>query len=287
MGIVIVLVLLIPVFVGILVVFFQPHNTISNFAILIHDVQEKPHNLSTISCSSLEKNAKIISKSDFNFIQFKDIDTTQKDQYSIIFDDGFKSNIAAAEILKKHNVPATFFLTTAHLINEETVNIYKNREYLSKEEIQNLSNNGFEIGSHTVHHFDLTLLSKEDLIFELEESKEILERIINKEVTSLSIPYGLWDNNVIEVAQSLGYKNIAIYNYITQYTQQNNLIPSIPLTPLEINETIINKIEETSRFQMAVQSVIPHFAKGSPLGIFHNKYIRLPYPWFSNSKKHK
>lgn len=64
---------------------------------------------------------------------------------------------------------------------------------------------GWEIGSHTVNHPDLSTLSDADLVYELEESKKILEEQ-GLFVRGLAIPYGHYDNRVLRfIAKTYDY----------------------------------------------------------------------------------
>ena len=65
-----------------------------------------------------------------------------------------------------------------------------------------------EIGSHTQTHPKLTSLSDEDVRIELSESKEEIEKIINKKVKFLAYPYGSKNevnDKVINIAKDVGY----------------------------------------------------------------------------------
>ena len=65
------------------------------------------------------------------------------------------------------------------------------------EEAKEMQNKGWEIGSHTLNHKNLTALSNEELIIELEASKEILEKKGFK-IKSIAFPFGIYNKKVIE-----------------------------------------------------------------------------------------
>ena len=54
------------------------------------------------------------------------------------------------------------------------------------------------IGSHTVNHHSLPTLSDEELDKELKDSKEYLEKLLNKKVKTICYPSGKYDSRVIE-----------------------------------------------------------------------------------------
>lgn len=64
------------------------------------------------------------------------------------------------------------------------------------------------IGSHGYYHNDLANLSREELVFELKASKEYLEGIIQKPVSSIAFPYGSYSKLVLEESMNAGYKQL-------------------------------------------------------------------------------
>jgi len=65
---------------------------------------------------------------------------------------------------------------------------------------------GFKIGSHLVHHEDMTRLDGAELQRELEGSRIIIEKKIRKAITALSYPYGKFNARVLKATRSAGYK---------------------------------------------------------------------------------
>lgn len=127
---------------------------------------------------------------------------------AITFDDGYKDNIvAAAPLLKKFGLKATFFISTSY-IDEKSQKRWADgemREYMRWEDIARLEEMGFEIGSHMVHHTNLTALSDADLCLEFKSSRDIISRHIGCPVKIFSYPYGKVDRRVIETARDTGY----------------------------------------------------------------------------------
>ena len=69
--------------------------------------------------------------------------------------------------------------------------------------IQEMHKNGMEIGSHSHSHGDLR---NADLEKELNQSKTLLENIINDTVYSFCYPCGLYNKNAIDHLAKYGYK---------------------------------------------------------------------------------
>lgn len=82
--------------------------------------------------------------------------------------------------------------------------------YLSEDEIVEISNMGFEIGSHGSSHTPFSRLSADEQSHELLVSKRYLELLIGKSVKSFCYPYGgksTYNSSTLETLKRLGYKN--------------------------------------------------------------------------------
>jgi peptidoglycan/xylan/chitin deacetylase (PgdA/CDA1 family) len=64
---------------------------------------------------------------------------------------------------------------------------------------------GWEVGSHTVSHPDLTRLADAELELELEASRDELERLLGIPCISLAYPLGRVDRRVADAAAAAGY----------------------------------------------------------------------------------
>ena len=113
----------------------------------------------------------------------------------VTFDDGYKDNIdCAAPILKKHNIPATFFVTTGYINTE--MSFPWDRDSATKnplmtwDEVRELDKMGFEIGAHTVTHADLGVVSTEEARKEVRLAKQHIEAELGKRVISFAFPFG-------------------------------------------------------------------------------------------------
>jgi peptidoglycan/xylan/chitin deacetylase (PgdA/CDA1 family) len=128
---------------------------------------------------------------------------------ALTFDDAYESfHRYAFPVLKEFGYTATLFVITGYAgkLNDWDVNLgWLKFRHLSWEQIRELSRLGFEIGSHTVHHADLTVLDKERLARELRRSKTEIEYHIHKTVRFISFPFGRYDRRVIHACQKAGY----------------------------------------------------------------------------------
>jgi peptidoglycan/xylan/chitin deacetylase (PgdA/CDA1 family) len=82
----------------------------------------------------------------------------------------------------------------------------KRFRHLSWEHLRELSRAGFEIGSHTMSHRDLTRMDTARLRGELRDSKRILEDRLGVEITAVAFPFGRHSPRVIGEAVDAGYE---------------------------------------------------------------------------------
>lgn len=115
---------------------------------------------------------------------------------SLTFDDGLKSHYTTVyPMLKERGFGATFFVMAEQ---EEDPD---GRAMMTSEEVQELAEEGFEIGSHTLTHPFLSDLSDEELEQELSESKRFLEETYGITINFLALPYRNYNSKVLDVAK--------------------------------------------------------------------------------------
>ena len=117
----------------------------------------------------------------------------------ITFDDGYRDVLWNAEpILHRLHMPATAFVITDRVGRPGP-------SFLDWTELRDLEHEGFAIGSHTVHHLDLTTLSPAQAWLELSESRETLQKRLGVPVDWFSYPAGAEDPRVVRLVRKAGY----------------------------------------------------------------------------------
>lgn len=112
---------------------------------------------------------------------------------AITFDDCYRDNLAAARALAEHGLPATFFVPTAHVGTDHVFpwdRGLRRMPNLSWEDVRQMHNLGFEIGSHTATHADLGAVTEEQAWRELVDSRATLEERLGNQVRWLAYPFG-------------------------------------------------------------------------------------------------
>jgi peptidoglycan/xylan/chitin deacetylase (PgdA/CDA1 family) len=134
----------------------------------------------------------------YKTITFKDVENGQIPDKPIIltFDDGYQDFYTNAyPLLKQRGLSAVVYIISEDLGND----------YMTEEELIEISNNGIEIGSHTLSHPDLTTLSDEQAHFQIFDSKKQIEAIVNKNVISFCYPAGKYNDKIENMVKEAGY----------------------------------------------------------------------------------
>ena len=107
---------------------------------------------------------------------------------SLTFDDGWQSqSTAGVPILNQFGDKATFYIISGSVGNTAS-------GYMSLAQVRALAQSGFEIGSHTVHHPDLTSLSRKKIDTELSGSLSYLKTNVTPSITNFAYPYGAYNS---------------------------------------------------------------------------------------------
>lgn len=108
------------------------------------------------------------------------------------WDDWHKDNVKLAGLLRKYDIPATFYLPI---------------DGTDWEQAKWIKAMGFDIGCHTVTHpSDLKKLNAEHRWLEIVSAKEQLEAILGEEVTKFCYPRGRYDEDIVHMVKGAGFK---------------------------------------------------------------------------------
>ncbi len=128
---------------------------------------------------------------------------------ALTFDDGYADNVKnAAPILKQYGFGATCFIVSGHIgsYNRWDSDLLGGQKPLMTEpEIRVWVDAGFEIGSHTCTHRDLTTLPGAEVMKEMVDSREALERLLGIPIAAFCYPYGRLNTETAWCAARSGY----------------------------------------------------------------------------------
>jgi len=137
----------------------------------------------------------------------------------ITFDDGHISQFAIAfPILKELGLPAMFFITTAWVGVLNSV--------VSWQQLRELCDSGYTVGSHSHTHPMLTACGIAHLRNELSVSRRILEDQLGRDVTSISIPAGRVNDRVLAACVEAGYRRV-FTSRVAEYRSASGASPEV------------------------------------------------------------
>lgn len=128
---------------------------------------------------------------------------------ALTFDDGFESAFRYAfPILERYNMTATVFVIAGYIgqYNTWDVSFGKRARLMNWDHIRQLQHAGWEIGSHTLTHKDLTVLLPTQRKRELIDSKQLIEQQLKCCSSILSYPFGNTDSRTIKDSKAAGYQ---------------------------------------------------------------------------------
>lgn len=125
-------------------------------------------------------------------------DTSGEKYVYLTFDNGYEQGYTESilNVLKKENVPATFFVT-GHYVEEEP------------ELVKRMVDEGHIIGNHSYNHPDFTKMSKETIKEELTSLEQAVANVSEqKELKYVRPPRGMFNENTLKWTSELGYIHI-------------------------------------------------------------------------------
>ena len=161
----------------------------------------------------------------------------QQKQVILTFDDGEMNNfIHALPVLQQFQFKAYFFVITERVGTPG---------YLGWDELDQMQEAGMVIGSHSETHRILTSLTDAEIEAELENSFKCLINHLGDKINTLSIPRGFYNDQVIKIADELGYQNIFV-------SEQNGTFKSNCYERIAVKGSW-----EIQRFDQAINGVQP------------------------------
>lgn len=203
-----------------------PNLTVLLYHRITEDGVKKPH---AIEVSKFRNQMQWLRRSGFEVITMDraraalfDEAPLSRRSVVITFDDGFSDfGDHALKVLTEFKYPSLVYVV-AGLLGQRAAWLnegdrFGDERILSQSQLRELSASKVEIGSHTLSHPFLHLLSPEDQLDEIRRSKGVLEDVIGTEVKSFAYPYGVYNPEVAGRVQTSGYDNASTVNRGSAY----------------------------------------------------------------------
>lgn len=114
-------------------------------------------------------------------------------------DDGNLDNYTTAfPIMQKYGFTGALYIVGNYIGAED---------YMTVEQILEMYNAGWEVGSHSMNHLDLTKLDPDSLRFEIIGSRNFLEDKLGIPILSFAYPFGASNDSALDYVKFAGYSN--------------------------------------------------------------------------------
>ena len=158
---------------------------------------------------------------------------------AITFDDGYRSQAWAADVLREFDFPATFFVVPRFLDGVRSPRAYWEQwEHMGWDEAATLMADGFEIGAHSATHPDLRQCGREQLDEEVAGAKALLEWRLGREIVSFSYPYGRHDRRVRTAVKRAAFRLACTSRY--GHTKASGSPYAIPRTEVAGTDRLVD-----------------------------------------------
>ncbi|MGB4399839.1 MAG: polysaccharide deacetylase family protein, partial [Daejeonella sp.] len=117
-------------------------------------------------------------------------DDTKLDQWTV-----------ALPEMKKYGFKGVFFIMTVSLGRPN---------YLSREQVKQMSDAGHVIGSHTYDHQNVKKYQGEDWVTQIEKPTKTLQEVTGKDIKYFAYPFGLWNKEAIPELKKRGFTSAFI-----------------------------------------------------------------------------
>ena len=193
--------------------FFRPPRK-GILVLLYHRVDDKPTGTDldkfSIPLKTFERQVERLKKKGFLPAHPGNIDDIVKNKLYLkhryvmfTFDDGYKDNLQAAEILKKYDYKGIFFISTAHIGGT-----LDGVEMMNFNDLKLLCDMGMYLGSHSHRHINLLRLSLDDAKSEISKSLDVLYKY--QTIEDFAYPFGGHSDDIVDLIGSLGFKRAFI-----------------------------------------------------------------------------
>ncbi len=168
--------------------------------LMYHSLDESRTDYAVVSEKRFAEQMEFIKKRGYEVISLEELvtgKTTSHNLVAITFDDGYRDNLLAIDILKGHDFPAVIFLI-ANRVGQPG--------YLGEKDIKRfLAETRVTIGSHTLDHVYLPEADDTRLAEEIVLSRQKLQERFRVPVLLFSYPCGGYDQRAMEKAREAGY----------------------------------------------------------------------------------
>jgi peptidoglycan/xylan/chitin deacetylase (PgdA/CDA1 family) len=162
--------------------------------------------------SEFSRQMRFLKRLGYEGVSLRDANEAMDNRKKIVitFDDGYLDNFQhAGPILQDNGYRATIFCVskkTGSVSDWTTDPVWSGLPLMDKGQLRELHRLGFEIGSHSRTHPDLSRIPLPEAREEIEGSRRDLEDLLGSPVDTFCYPYGAFSKSAIELVREAGYR---------------------------------------------------------------------------------
>jgi len=191
---------------------------------------------------------------------------------ALSFDDGPDNNytVKILDILKKHKVPATFF-------------VIGSRCELYPEVVERMVKEGHILGNHTWSHPNIIKLSNQKALKELADTDKIIQKQAGYTPILFRSPYGSLDREKVELFRDKGYKIVAWnvdsldWKGLTASEVKTNILENLEQGSIILQHAAGGVGEDLSGTVKALDEIIKVLKKDGYKFVTVDKILGIPY----------
>jgi peptidoglycan/xylan/chitin deacetylase (PgdA/CDA1 family) len=176
--------------------------------------QPRGHRTLWVSRRRFEEQMDILARENYRCIALRDAlallaatEAPPRRAAVLTFDDGYENfHEHAWPVLKRYGFQATVFVVTGEIGGVNRWDADGRAPLMDWTALREISEQGIEVGSHTVSHPRLTEISADEARRELAASRQVLEQNLGAPVLTLAYPFGDWNLQVEALARRAGYR---------------------------------------------------------------------------------
>lgn len=236
--------------------------------LVYHKIDPKPElGLTCLHPRQFRKQIEFLAGKGFRFVTLSELIKLQSREPNLIaitFDDGYQNVYEYAfPILKEYQAPATVFVISNFIgrYNTWDVNLgWIYYQHLNESNLNNLISEGWEIGSHGKTHRALQGMTRTEIVYELSQSKQLLQEKFNQPVNFFAMPFGNVNTLIRELALKTGYLGICGFYPFRYYRHhsQPGIIPRLGVYRTDSLKAISHKLSNNRGllFEVTKQNLI-------------------------------
>lgn len=127
-----------------------------------------------------------------------------KPAIALTFDDGYADILRLKDFFNELDIHPTVFLIgdTSHANEKELETV---RTFLTTQQIAELVDAGWEVGSHSMTHADFSSMTPSEITKEVTDSKKALEKQTQLPIKWIAYPKGAYTTEVTKTVENSGY----------------------------------------------------------------------------------